>query len=136
MSTEKAGGHVHTIAEVGDVRIRRRHSDGFKDKVVAACRRPGVSIAAVALAHGLNANLLRRWVHEREGVAAKSRFPALPGPPVSDSTPSFVPVALSKPSPRAGDIQVELWRNDLKVSVTWPASSSAECAAWLRELMR
>jgi transposase len=128
---------VHTIAEVGDVRIRRRrHSDEFKEKVVAACRRPGVSIAAVALAHGLNANLLRRWVHEREGVAAKPRLPALQGPRVSDSPPSFVPLALTKPSVRTGDIQVELWRNELKVSVTWPASASAECAAWLRELMR
>ena len=128
---------MHTIAEVGAGRIRRRrHSDAFKDKVVTACRRPGVSIAAVALAHGLNANLLRRWVHEREGVAAKPRLPALAGPPVSESTQSFVPLTLSKPSPRTGDIEVELWRNDLKVSVTWPASASAECAAWLRELMR
>jgi hypothetical protein len=104
--------------------------------VVAACQGPGVSIAAVALAHGLNANLLRRWVHEREGAAAKSRLPALEGKPGADSTPSFVPLTLSKPSTRPGDIQVELWRNDLKVSVTWPASASTECAAWLRELMR
>ena len=129
---------MHTIAEVGDghVRRRRRHSAGFKDQVVAACRHPGVSIAAVALAHGLNANLLRRWIHEREGVATKSRLPTRERPPVSESTPSFVPLALSKPLPRTGEIQVELWRHDLKVSVTWPVSASTECAAWLRELMR
>ena len=30
--------------------------------MVAACRKPGVSIAAVALDYRLNANLLRRWV--------------------------------------------------------------------------
>jgi transposase len=45
----------------GIVRRRRRtHSAEFKAKVVSACRQPGVSIAAVALANGLNANLLRR----------------------------------------------------------------------------
>lgn len=128
---------MHTIAEVGEGRIRRRkHSETFKVKVVAACRRRGVSIASVALAHGLNANLLRRWIHEREGTAAQPQRAALEGPKVTDSTPSFVPLTLSKSPTRTGDIQVDLWRNDLKVSVTWPASASAECAAWLRELMR
>jgi transposase-like protein len=34
--------------------------------VVAACRRPGVSIAAVALEYRLNANLVRRWVVTEE----------------------------------------------------------------------
>jgi transposase len=127
---------VHTIAEDGGRRIRRRHSDEFKAKVVAACRRPGVSIASIALAHGLNANLLRRWIVERERRSAKPGLPALAGPPASDSPQSFVPLALSQAPTRTGDIHVELWRNELKVSVTWPASASAECAAWLRELMR
>ena len=51
---------------------RRRHSDEFKSQVVAECSRPGVSIAAVALHHGLNANLLRRWVPD-----GQSKFPHL-----------------------------------------------------------
>ena len=38
--------------------------------MVAACRKPGVSIAAVALANGLNANLLRRWVVAEERAQA------------------------------------------------------------------
>lgn len=129
---------MHTIAEVGRSR-RRRHSDEFKAEVIAACRQPGVSIASVALAHGLNANLLRRWIHEREGDVATPRLPALESPTLSESTPSFVPLALSKPATRAGDIHVDLWRHELKVSVTWPAAASAECAAALRalrELMR
>jgi len=126
---------VHTIAEVGP-RRRRRHSDEFKARVVAACRQPGVSIASVALAHELNANLLRRWIHERLGDAATQGLPALEGPMRLESTPRFVPLALSKPPAKAGDIHVELWRNELKVSVTWPVAASAECAMWLRELMR
>ena len=46
----------------GAGRRRGRYSDEFKRKVIAACLEPGVSTAAVALANGLNANLLRRWV--------------------------------------------------------------------------
>ena len=126
---------MHTIAEVGRSR-RRRHSEEFKSKVIAACRHPGVSIASVALAHGLNANLLRRWIHEREGDAATPKLSALTSSTPSESMPGFVPLALSKPPTKAGDIQVDLWRHELKVSVTWPASASAECAVWLRELMR
>ena len=47
-------------------RRRRRHSAEFKAMVVGECRRLGVSVAAVALAHGLNANMLRKWVREAE----------------------------------------------------------------------
>jgi transposase len=49
---------------------RRRHSVECKAAVVAECNRPGVSIAAAALRHQLNANLLRRWVVDaRSGPA-------------------------------------------------------------------
>jgi len=63
-------------------RRRRRYSDEFKAKVAEECRRPGVSIASVALAHGLNANLLRKWVAEREtpGVVRRNQIKRTPGP--------------------------------------------------------
>jgi transposase-like protein len=48
-------------------RGRRTHSAEFKAQVVAACRVAGVSKAAVAMAHGVNANLARRWVVEADG---------------------------------------------------------------------
>ena len=47
-------------------RRRRRHSELFKAEAVGACQQEGVSIAAVALARGLNANLLRSWVRKAE----------------------------------------------------------------------
>jgi transposase-like protein len=34
-------------------RVRRTHSEAFKQSVVAACREPGVSVAGVALATGV-----------------------------------------------------------------------------------
>ena len=45
-------------------RRRRRHSGEFKETVIRECMVAGVSIASVALRHGLNANMLRKWVIE------------------------------------------------------------------------
>ena len=42
-------------------RARRVHSAEIKLKVLAECRQPGASVAAVALAHGLNANVVHKW---------------------------------------------------------------------------
>ena len=53
---------------------RRRHSAAFKAESIAACRQPGVSIAAVAMSRSLNANLLRRWVVAAERQEAAPRW--------------------------------------------------------------
>ena len=37
---------------------RGRYSNEFKQGLIAACNAPGVSTAAIALANGINANLL------------------------------------------------------------------------------
>lgn len=45
----------------------------FRSEVAQACRQPGVSIAAAALANGLNANMVRKWLIDaetRRGTAA------------------------------------------------------------------
>ncbi len=103
---------------------------------MAACRQPGVSIAAAALARGLNANLLRRWVVEAERagampVAARSTPPSV----ALDSTQSFLPLALAS-SPTEGAIRIEVRRGSSTVSVQWPVTAARECALLLRELMR
>jgi transposase-like protein len=41
-----------------------QHSAEFKTRVVMACEQAGASIAAIALANGVNANLARRWIRE------------------------------------------------------------------------
>lgn len=69
MSTSTLGGHVNTIQTQPPVdgrRRRRLHSNEFKANAVASCTQPGMSMAAVAMANGVNANLLRRWVREAE----------------------------------------------------------------------
>ena len=41
--------------------IRRQHDRQFKRHLVELSQQPGASVAAIALEHGLNANLLFKW---------------------------------------------------------------------------
>ena len=52
---------------------RRRHSAQFKREVLAACDEPGASIAGVALAFSLNANLVRK-IYEGDDSRIDSAF--------------------------------------------------------------
>ena len=116
-------------------RRRRRHSAIFKAEAVGACQQPGVSVAAVALARGLNANMLRNWVKKAE----RSGRPIAIRPTVSDaaaeSAQCFVPVELPA-SPTDGTIRIVVRRKGRAVSIEWPASAAHECALLLRELVK
>lgn len=41
---------------------KRRYTAAFKAWIVQQCRQPGASVAAIALANQLNANLVRKWI--------------------------------------------------------------------------
>ena len=116
-------------------RRRRTHSAHFKAEAVGACQQPGVSIAAVALARGLNAAMLHRWVkaaeRSRNPIAIRTTVPSAR----IESGESFVPVSLPS-NPAEGVIRIEVRRRGGTVSVEWPASAGHECALLLRELMR
>ena len=129
------------LNQISDGRRRRRtHSAEFKAQVVASCRQAGVSIAAVAMASGVNANLARRWVVAAEQGASGSGGIGGNGRLLADvscvaPTPAFVPVQLpcAQPTP---DIRIELRRGATAISVLWPSAEAAQCAAWMRELLR
>jgi transposase len=131
---------VNTIPQQhADGRRRRRlHSDEFKADAVAACQQPGMSMAAVAMRCGVNANLLRRWVR----LAETSPAPALarmttPTASPNSTPPVFLPLQLPAPAaPTATTINVELRRGTTTINVCWPSHAAAECAAWMRELLR
>lgn len=128
---------MHTNAGVAIAgRQRRRHSQEFKAQVVAASRQPGVSMAAVAMANGINANLLRRWVCQNAALAQEA---LTVGASTHAGHEAFVPLALPAPVADAAappEIRIELQRGATSVKVNWPASAAGECAAWLRELLR
>ena len=109
-------------------RRRRRHSAQFKAQVVQACG-PGVSVAAVALAHGLNANLVRRWLKGSETGCTGVVTLKTSQPP----TAAFVPVQVKSAGPAAADIRLELRRAGATATVSWPAQEAAACGRWLRE---
>ena len=140
---------------------RRRHSAELKTQVLAACNQPGASIAAVALSHGLNANLVRKWLVgrglKRTGIQAPvavmaSAAATVPPPvaaPLLAADARFLPIQLDTPAratraepARQGDttrviqepIHIELRRGPLHLSVHWPTSAVGDCTTWLREL--
>jgi transposase len=115
-------------------RRRRRHSSEFKAAVIQECMHPGVSIAAVALGHGLNANMLRKWVIDAEHTLAP-KPKAAPEQDVPIASPTFVPLALPAPAV-PGDIRIELQRSGTTVTLIWPAGAARDCAAWLRDWLR
>jgi transposase len=43
------------------INTKRRHSAAFKRKILELTDQPGASVAAVALEHGVNANLVFKW---------------------------------------------------------------------------
>lgn len=53
-----------------------------KRELIEACFLPGVSVAKLALAHGINANLLRTWMtkHQRQSLAGVSVRPSATAP--------------------------------------------------------
>ena len=124
---------MHTISNEASAgrRRRRTHSAEFKAQVVAACISPGVSIAAVSMAHGVNSNLARRWILEAErrgGGALATASSAVPT--------AFVAVQLPPAETEPATIRIELRRGTTTINVSWPCAAALDCAAWMRELLR
>jgi transposase len=127
---------------------RRVHGAEFKAQVLADCQRPGASVAAVALAHGLNVNLVRKWLVgrglKRAGLAAPRQAvtttPAMQFVPVELATARVIgPAAAGDAAPQRPTaaeplIHIELRRGAAQLTVRWPSSQAQACAAWLSEL--
>lgn len=111
-------------------RRRRLHSDEFKADAVAAASQAGMSMASVALARGINANLLRRWVREAE--LPQAVVTAQPAAAAS----TFVPVRMPEPVEQPTAIRIDVRRGATTITVSWPMAAAAECAGWMRELLR
>lgn len=120
--------------EDGRTRRKRTHSAELKAEVLAACAEPGASVAAVALARGLNTNLVHKWRRQAARaagtVASRSASAVLPVPHGTEF------VALPLPGAAAPQIQVEIRRGATSVVVSWPLSAAGECAVWLGTWLR
>lgn len=95
-------------------------------------------MAAIAVAHGLNPNVVRKWLAgqnlKRMGASTPATAPRVP--PLQ-----FVPVELAKSDHRLAnlpasqsDIRIELERGGLKLTLQCAASAGPAYAAVLRAL--
>jgi transposase len=67
---------------------RRSFDPVSKARLIESCLQPGASVARLALDHGVNVNLLWKWIHKHR-MAKKERLPTRP-----PSTPAFIPVQI------------------------------------------
>ncbi|MES2362640.1 MAG: transposase [Pseudomonadota bacterium] len=86
---------------------RRFYSPELKLQVVQTCAQPGASIAAVALQHGINANIVHRWIREhRQGMLVTQPQAFVPVTLSTESEPvTAKPVGVARP-----EIRMELRR--------------------------
>ncbi len=113
------------------IRRRRHHPEEFKRAVIAACCEPEASVAGIAMANGINANQVRRWMRERGIEAPTRRLPMLTG-----VIPAFVPVPIAPATSESPAIRIEIRRGNAAVKIDWPVQASGDCAAWLRDWLR
>ena len=117
---------------------RRRYSAAFKEQVLRECGQSGTSVAATALSHGINANIVHKWRLKARGGALGGAAPA-----------EFIPLAVQRleplqASPAPGvtgqrpsePIEISVQRGAVRARIVWPAGAAGDCAAWLAELIR
>lgn len=74
-------------------RRRRDHSPELKHELVRQCLLPGASVSSIAMAHGINANLVFKW--RREHRAAEAAGAGL----AQASAPLLLPITLASTTP-------------------------------------
>ena len=140
---------MHPHPSSSPINKRRVHSPEFKARVLAECATPGVSVAAVAARHGLNANVVHKWL---AGLGMKRAGQARPAPraggalqflPMDLASPLGTPVARAAepslpcmPLP-VGDrppVHLEIKQGALQLKLTCSAGSAPAYAAVLRAL--
>jgi transposase len=106
-------------------RSRRDYSRALKEQILAQCKAPGASVAKVAMAHGINANIVHTWRKlARERVTE----------PVVATT--FMPLTIEPVAQVEPRVEIEVRRGAVSMTTSWPLSATAEMAAWAREVLR
>ena len=111
------------IALIARISMRQRSSypKPFKAQVVQECLQPGATVSSVAIRHGINANVIRKWLPVYRDQAVTT-------------LPAFMPV---QPLPkRTVDevVVIVLPLGSKSITVKWPASDPDGCARFIRSL--
>lgn len=103
------------------MRQRSSYPKSFKAQVVQECLQPGASISSVAISHGINANVIRKWL-----PLFRDQPPA--------TLPAFVPVKVAPKRQTESSVIIELPFGEQTISVKWPASDPEGCVRFVRGL--
>ena len=150
---------VDTMAADKNVK-RRKYSAELKAQVVNECEAPGASVARVAMARGINANIVHSWrqiartrrpasaalmhMHTHTPtqfvpVVMASAVPATqvaaPAPAPASASEPVVASTLAATPFTAPHIEVELRRGTSTLKLLWPATATAQLSVWTREVL-
>ena len=89
----------------------------FKAQVVQECLQPGATLSRVAICHGINANVIRKWL-----------------PLYRDQLPAFVPLRATPRQQAQALAIIELPLGEQSITVNWPATDPEGCARFVRRL--
>ncbi|MFL4221188.1 transposase [Pseudomonas aeruginosa] len=89
--------------------------------VVQECLQPGATVSSVAIRHGINANVIRKWL-----PLYRDQLPA--------ALPAFVPARVTPKRPVEPAVIIELPLGEQSITVKWPASDPEGCARFVRGL--
>ena len=103
------------------MRQRSSYPKLFKAQVVQECLQPGVSISSVAISHGINANVIRKWL-----PLYRDQPPA--------TLPAFVPIKVAPMRATESSVIIELPYGEQTITVKWPSSDPQGCARFVRGL--
>ena len=126
VSTIDIGGHHGTRQDSPEADA----SAALNAEVLAACAEPGASVAAIALAHGLNTNLVHKW--RRQAAGAPAVRPASDAMPTTSGS-QFVALPMAA-TPM--EIRIEIRRGTTTVELSWPLPAAADVRGLAARLLR
>jgi len=103
------------------MRQRSSYPKPLKAQVIQECLQAGAPISSAAIRHGINANVIRKWL-----------------PTYRDQSPAILPAFVRvKAVPRRAIeemVVISLPLGDKSITVKWPASDPDGCACFIRDL--
>jgi transposase len=121
------------------LKTRRRYEADFRAQILAQCDVPGASVAQVAMAHGIKANVVHRWrqlAREGAGVGRPAVHSPLAGGFLPVMLPSAPVASVGPAAPGSADIRIELRRGGTTMLITWPSVAAEQFAGFARELLK
>lgn len=102
------------------MRQRNSYPKPFKAQVVQECLQPGATVSSVAISHGINANVIRKWLQLYRYQSATTSLPA------------FLPLKAAPKRPAEASVIIDLAMARQVITVKWPTSDPKGCAQFIR----